>query len=178
MDAIDILVNEHVYIKKVLEVIKRDCEELVEGKEADVDLYRRIIDFVRKYADKYHHQKEEKKLFSIMSDKNPAMKEGPVMGMLLEHDMGRMYIGNLEKELQSYENGDKKRKAFIVANALAYQMLLEKHIEKEDTAIYMMARRQLDQDIQNSLKKEFEAIENDEKNRALREKYVEFANTL
>jgi hemerythrin-like domain-containing protein len=178
MDAIDILVKEHVYIKKVLAAIRKDCEGLAEGKDVNVEFYRKAIEFVRNFADKYHHQKEEKKLFNIMGEGNESLKNGPIMGMLMEHDLGRMYIKNLDEILTEYENGAKNKKAYIIANALAYEMLLDKHIDKEDTAIYMMARRQLSQDIQNSLKDEFESIEGDLENTKIREKYIAFAESL
>lgn len=178
MDAVDILINEHVYIKKVLAAIRRDCEELVEGKVADVEFYRKVIDFVRNFADKYHHQKEENKLFNIMSEKNEALKSGAIAGMLLEHDLGRMYIRNLEEALNNYEKGEKRQKAYIVANAISYTLLLEGHIDKEDNAIYMTARRVLDNEIQKKLKEEFERIESDEENAKIRNKYIEFANSL
>lgn len=178
MDAIDILMGEHVYIKKVISAIKNDCIKLVDGKEVDVEFYRRVIDFVRNFADKYHHQKEEDRLFNILSDKNPALKSGPIMGMLLEHDIGRGYIRNLEDSLNKYEKGDKTQRAYIVANALSYGVLLEGHIEKEDTAIYMMAKRQLDKETLSRLDSEFNSIEMDNKNTETRNKYIAFVNSL
>ena len=178
MDAIDILINEHKNIKKVLSAIKKDCEELVEGKPADVNFYKSVIDFVRNYADKYHHKKEEDKLFNIMAEINESVKNGPIMGMLMEHDLGRMYIKNLDESVLSYEKGDLKQKAYIVANALSYAVHLSNHIDKEDTAIYMMARRQLDNIVQESLKKEFDEIEMNADNFKIRNKYIEFANRL
>lgn len=178
MDAIDILINEHKYIKRVLAAITSDCIELVEGKSADIEFYRKVIDFVRNYADKYHHQKEEKKLFNLMSEINENIKNGPVMGMLMEHDLGRMYIKNLEEAITDYEKGEKDKKAFIVANALSYAEHLRKHIDKEDTAIYMMARRQLSQSIQEEITKEFKKIEDERENIEFRSKYIEFADKL
>lgn len=178
MDAIDILINEHKNIKKVLSAIRTDCVELVEGKSVNVEFYRNVIDFVRNYADKYHHQKEEKKLFNIMSEINEIIKNGPVMGMLMEHDLGRMYIKNLDEALSEYENGNKNKKAYIVANVLSYAEHLRNHIDKEDTAIYMMARRQIDPKVQEQLTKEFEEIESNHDNTIIRNKYVEFANKL
>jgi len=178
VDAVDILINEHVYIKKVLAAIKRDCEELAEGKDADIEFYKNVIEFVRGYADKYHHQKEEKELFSIMAEQDENIKRGPVMGMLLEHDLGRGYIGKLEIAVSDYEKGEKRKKAYIIAHALSYADMLEKHIEKEDTTIYMFARRMIDNKIQKDLMKKFEMIENDETNRSIREKYIGFAQSL
>lgn len=176
MDAIDILMDEHKNIKKVLSAIRFDCEELVEGKPVDVKFYKKVIDFVRNYSDKYHHQKEEKKLFNIMSEINEAIKNGPIMGMLIEHDLGRTYIKNLDEAVSEYEMGDKRQKAYIVANALSYAELLRKHIDKEDTAIYMMARRQLSPDVQHDLANEFENIENNDDNIKIWNKYIEFAD--
>lgn len=178
MDAIDILINEHVYIKKVLAAIKKDCEELAEGKDVDTEFYRNAIDFVRSYADKYHHQKEEKKLFNIMAEADENIKRGPVMGMLMEHDLGRSYIGRLETAVEDYEKGDRKKKAYIIANALSYAVMLESHIEKEDTTIYMLARRMIDKDTQEGLYSEFQNIEGDETNTKIREKYIDFANSV
>lgn len=178
MDAIDILMIEHKEIKKVLAAIKKDCEDLAEGSEVDIQFYRNAIDFVRNFADSYHHRKEEKKLFNIMSEADERVGSGPVKGMLIEHDLGRAYIGNLKDALDDYEKGTPKRKAYIIANALSYVSLLENHIQKEDTAIYMAARRILSTKVQSSLAKEFEDIEADEDNKKMRKKYIDFANSF
>ncbi|KPU42267.1 hypothetical protein OXPF_40520 [Oxobacter pfennigii] len=178
MDAIDILINEHVYIKKVLSAIEDDCIKLSEGKDADPQFYRKVIEFVRGYADKYHHQKEEKKLFNILAEADDNLKRGPVMGMLLEHDLGRSYISSLEIAVEDYEKGDKSKKAYIIANALIYAEMLKKHIEKEDSNIYMLSRRIIDSETQKDLKNEFDEIEEDEANKKIREKYTAFADSL
>jgi hemerythrin-like domain-containing protein len=178
MDAIDILINEHIYIKKVLSAIEKDCIELTEGKKVDIGFYRSAIDFVRNFADKYHHLKEEKRLFNVMSEVDTNLKGGPIMAMLLEHDLGRKYIGSLEQAINEYESGKTDKKAYIIANALSYVTLLRDHIDKEDTVIYMAARRILGQDILRSMSEEYVNIENDISNIRTREKYIEFANRL
>lgn len=178
MDAIDILVNEHANIKKVIRAIKKDCEGLADGNDADPEFYREVIDFARSYTDKYHHRKEEKRLFSLMGDMDPNIKRGPVMGMLLEHDLGRSYLGELELAVEDYEKGDKSKKAYIIASALSYAVMLEKHIEKEDTTIYMLARRMLDAEAQQKLTEEFQEIERDDVSTKVREKYTEFVNRI
>jgi hemerythrin-like domain-containing protein len=178
MDAMDILINEHVYIKKVIGAVKKDCEELAEGKPVNIDLYKNVIDFVRNYADRYHHMKEEKNLFNLISEQNESLKTGVITGMLLEHDLGRMYIKRLEEDLIQYEKGDISRKAYIIASALSYSIMLEEHIDKEDTVVYNMARRVLEDKVQGSLLKLFNNIEESKENKAIREKYINFANSL
>ena len=173
---IDIMVNEHKHIKVVLKSIEIISKEIMNGAEVEDELYRRMIDFVRNYADKYHHKKEEDYVFNRMSlDK---MAEGPVQGMLLEHDMGRKYIMNLEKALNECKQGNKDEKVRIVTYGMAYRDLLEDHISKEDNVIYKFALRVIDEEEVNRITGEFDKIEEAEENRAIREKYEGLAQEL
>jgi hemerythrin-like domain-containing protein len=176
MDAMDILIKEHSYIKKVLNAVKKDCEQLAEGKEIDAKFYWSTLDFVRNYADTYHHLKEEKDLFRLLGEADVKLKDGPVRGMLLEHDMGRFYMKMLQENLELYENGNKTRKAYIIANALSYAVMLEEHINKEDNVLYAMAKRVLSKEVQEKLLEQFIELEDNEENRKIRQKYIEFAN--
>ena len=176
MDAMDILIKEHNYIKKVLDAVKKDCEELAEGKEVDVKLYWSVLEFVRNYADAYHHQKEEKDLFRLLGEADEKLKDGPVRGMLLEHDIGRFYMKMLQENLELYENGNKQKKAYIISNALSYAVMLEEHINKEDNVLYAMAKRVLSKEVQENLLDQFIKLEDNEENRKIRQKYIEFAN--
>lgn len=176
MDAMDILIKEHHYIKKVLDAVKKDCEQLVEGKELDTKLYWEVLDFVKNYADEYHHHKEEQDLFRLLGDADAKLKDGPVRGMLLEHDMGRFYMRQLKENLELYENGYKSKKAYVIASVLSYATMLEEHINKEDHVLYAMAKRVLDQQTQEQLLEEFLKIEDHADNRKIRQKYIEFAN--
>lgn len=68
---------------------------------------------------------------------------GPIMGMLVEHDLGRLFIRNLETSLVKFKAGDSDSRVDIIANAIGYTDLLYRHIEKEDTTIYTFALRKL-----------------------------------
>lgn len=169
---IDVLVNEHDNIKIVLEAVRKNSIELMNGKEVDDELYRNIIDFVRNYADKYHHQKEEKQLFNKMP------QEGPVQGMLLEHDMGRKYILNLENALNEYKNGNKDSKVNIIAYGIAYRDLLADHINKEDNVIYKFAMRVINDEDKKIIEKDFKHIEEAPENIQIKDKYISFVQSL
>jgi hemerythrin-like domain-containing protein len=179
MKSIDILVEEHKYIKMVLKEIRRQCIEIVRGGEIDFQLFYNIIDFVRNFADKYHHKKEEDRLFNVMAEQlGLGVESGPIAGMLVEHDIGRAHIADLEKALKECEKGNMDAKVDIIANAVGYERLLIKHIDKEDNAIYKHAEKSLSKDILGKLDKEFEAVEKDSQNTATRNKYIEFAKSL
>lgn len=179
MNSTDILRNEHSYIKKVLAGIRKQCISIINGNEVDFELFEQIIDFVRNFADKYHHQKEEKHLFNVMADKLVnEVGPGPIQGMLTEHDFGRAYIYELEQALKRHKEGDADAKVDIVGYAMSYYQMLSKHIDKEDKAVFSLAERRLDQSTQSKLDEEFGSIEAQEENERIRKKYMDFADSL
>lgn len=179
LKSIGILVEEHSHIKKVLSVIRKACIEIVEGSTVEHKDFYGIIDFIRNYADKYHHSKEEDMLFLEMAeDLGDAVKTGPIQGMLLEHDLGRKYVANLEEALKRHEKGDHESKVDIIANAIGYANLLGDHIQKEDNALYQFAIRQLKNETKEKLNQEFDVFESKEENIKKREKYIEFVKEL
>ena len=179
MKSIDILVGEHKNIKLVLREIRRQCISIVRGGDVEFQAFYNIIDFVRNYADKYHHKKEEDRLFNVMAEQlGFGAESGPIAGMLLEHDIGRAHIMDLEKALKECEKGSTDAKVDIIASAIGYEKMLSKHIEKEDNAIYKHAERRLSKETLEKLDMEFEAVEEDSQNTAIRNKYIEFAKSL
>ncbi len=66
-----------------------------------------------------------------------------IMGMLLEHDLGRLFMVNLETALVIFKAGDSDSRVDIIANAMTYKDLLNRHMDKEDTAIYTFSQKRL-----------------------------------
>ncbi len=179
MKSIDILKEEHKYIKMVLAGLRRQCIRMVNGEQVEYELFYRMIDFVRNYADKYHHKKEESHLFNVMSQElGKDVENGPIMGMLVEHDFGRAHIYELEKALKACREGDADARVDIIASALGYEKMLLKHIDKEDNAVYQFAARTLAPETLSRLDHEFDRIESDAENTILRNQYIAFAQSL
>ncbi|MBS4536738.1 hemerythrin domain-containing protein [Clostridium sp. D2Q-14] len=179
MNSIDILVNEHNNIKKILKIVRCMCIEIVEGKEINGDDFRDIIDFIRNYADKYHHGKEEDMLFKYMSKElSKDIGEGPVRGMFIEHDYGRSFVIQLDMAIKAYENGNNNAKVDIIANAVGYANLLNNHITKEDNVIYKYASKHLSKETLNKLDSEFKVIENKNENLDKKKKYIDLIDRL
>lgn len=179
MNTIKILVDEHNNIKRVLNVIRKICVGILEGKEVPKDDLTSIIDFIRNYADKYHHGKEEDMLFKDMSTElADKIGPGPIQGMLIEHDFGRNFVRELENALKTYSEGNNEIKVDIIANAMGYANLLGRHIFKEDNMLYKYAEKNLKEETMNKLDREFKDYEEDKKHIETKEKYIRLVEEL
>lgn len=174
--GIEVLLKEHDNILKFIEIVNRESIEIMNGKEVDVKKFREFIDFSRFYADKHHHGKEELILFKIMVDELGGAAEKLVKhGMLVEHDMGRLYVMSLEEALNEYEkNPSDESKIQIIANAVGYGNLLQRHIDKENNVVYTFAQKQLNEELLERVDSETVVFEDEEKER--REFYENWLN--
>ena len=147
MNAINLMMEEHKNIKIMLKIVRKACFNILNSSEVEYEDFYLIIDFIRNYADSHHHKKEEIMLFNKMIDEIGNTAEKLVKyGMLVEHDLGRLYISELENSLKKMKSGDKEAKLDVIANAISYTNLLERHIEKEDNVVYKFAERELKED--------------------------------
>lgn len=131
--AMEILKNEHKNILQAIGALLDQCAKDEKTGVISYDFYRSEIDFIRNYADKFHHAKEENILFIELNKNFANMHCNPTEQMLHEHDLGRQYIKELEAGL------DKNNLAGVLAGARGYGNLLKDHIYKEDNILYPMA---------------------------------------
>ncbi|CAH2214687.1 hemerythrin domain-containing protein [Tepidibacter aestuarii] len=179
MDAISLMMEEHKNIKRVLKVIRKLCIKILNKEEIELDVFNKIIDFVKNYADKHHHNKEEEVLFKKISEElGEKIKNGPIYGMLAEHDMGRLYILNLESALEKVRKGDEDSKVDIIANAISYTDLLNRHIDKEDNAIYKFGEKNLSKEAIIEVEEKCREIEKSAANRDIQNKYMKIIEEL
>lgn len=177
MSAIELMKNEHEYIKRMLSVVRNMCMEFIDKGKLDYGDFESVIDFIRNFADGHHHNKEEILLFNRMVDNIDTIGEKLIThGMLVEHDLGRLYVSNLEKSLNQFKAGDNESKLDIIANAVSYTNLLSSHIDKEDRVIFEFANRELDRELLDIVDRECDKYEVE--NREIREKYINLLENL
>ena len=83
MNAIELMMEEHKYIKRMLKVVRKACFKVFEGGEINYEDFYLIINFIKNYADSHHHKKEEIMLFNRMVEKLGALAEKTIKyGML------------------------------------------------------------------------------------------------
>ena len=179
MNAIELMVEEHKLIKRMLAVVRKFSIKVLNNEDVDYNDFNKIIDFVRNYADKHHHSKEELILFKRMGEiLGERIANGPIMGMLTEHDLGRLFMGNLEAALKKFQAGDDDSRVDIIANAIGYTDLLTRHIDKEDTAIYTFAQRSLSKEQLDEIDRLCYDIECEASTNNLQDKYVKILREL
>jgi hemerythrin-like domain-containing protein len=140
------LKEEHDRILTFCGYVRNTCANCIESQTVHVAEFRSMVQFIRDYADGHHHRKEEKILFQEMLDHLGSVAVNLVQrGMLVEHDWARLLVSDLEKALNEYEKDrSTKNMLNIIANAVGYCNLLERHMEKENTVVYPYAQRNLD----------------------------------
>jgi len=140
-DITQVLVAEHKLILRMIGLLEKYAPLTASGQYRNWRFYHDGIDFIRTYADRYHHAKEEEILFKALIDNGMPKENSPVAAMLMEHDKGRGLVRALETAVLEAEAGRTDVYRAIGDNALGYAALLREHIGKEDEILYPLAER-------------------------------------
>jgi len=147
--------NEHDGILFGLDILEQMAGSAQKPGETDIADVREMVRFLRLFADKCHHGKEEGLLFPALEKVGVPNQDGPIGQMLLEHSQGRQLIAAMSA---SAEGGGLAADSFIQA-ATGYVRLMRAHIEKENTVLFPMGDRMLPPDEQARLLDQFETFE-------------------
>ena len=145
--------KEHEAILYVLQILDKMTESDNRDAETLFHYYGEVVYFLKTFADKCHHGKEENYLFKELVKRGVPDGGGPVGVMLQEHAEGREYIAQMAKSLE-----DKDTDSFNRA-AVKYRDLLRRHIDKENNVLFMMADNLIDEQAQSLLFEQFEQHE-------------------
>ena len=140
-DISQALVAEHRLILRMISLLEQNAARTASGEYANWQFYLDGVDFIRNYADRFHHAKEEDVLFEALIRNGMPRANSPVTAMLMEHDQGRAYVRGMEAAVLEAREGLAGRENIIAENALAYATLLREHISKEDDILYPLAER-------------------------------------
>jgi hemerythrin-like domain-containing protein len=149
------LIREHKTILIALNVIEKMYERVQNNNEVDIKDIEDIIEFLKVFADKCHHGKEEDFLFPALEKVGIKNENGPIGVMLAQHRHGREFIQQMQK---SIVNKTLNKNAFV-SSASSYVNLLRNHIEKEDKILFPLSDTKLSASTQIELLKDFESLE-------------------
>lgn len=179
MNSLDLMVFEHANIRRMLKLVRIFCYKIYNREDVDFDDFEKMIDFIKNYADKHHHGKEELKLFNRMVEHLGVPAQKLVQnGMLVEHDMGRFYIQELKTALEDYRGGNNESVLDIIANAISYTHLLDRHIQKENDLVYPFAQKNFKEEIMQEVNRDCEEFEKEATIQGTQEKYIALLEDL
>ncbi|WP_136516259.1 hemerythrin domain-containing protein [Geomonas edaphica] len=153
------LKDEHQLILRMLALLEKNARLTEEGTFKDYQFYLDGVDFIRNYADRFHHAKEEDVLFEALVANGMPRANSPVAAMLMEHDLGRAFVKGMEEAATRALNGEAGQEEAIVSNARGYLELLREHIGKEDDILYPLAERVLPEGVRPEIVAKYQAAE-------------------
>lgn len=139
------LVDEHKLIKEFLALIPGLCDRIDADLESNRELIYQSVEFIKQFADKFHHAKEEDILFAY--EKSGS---GVINVMLEDHKKGRYYTKSI---LLGLEMNDA---AYITYSLKHYRELLSEHIRKEDEILYPWIQKSMTEEQLEELEGKFD----------------------
>ena len=141
MQARGPLMVEHRLIERMIALIKNAVMQIQSHGKVDPQFVDTAVDFIRIYADRTHHGKEEDILFRNL-DKRPlsAADRRSMEELIQEHVFGRQATKALADTNMRYLKGDAAAVTEIAEKLRALAALYPKHIEKEDKVFFPAAR--------------------------------------
>ncbi|WNG38892.1 hypothetical protein F0U61_38420 [Archangium violaceum] len=157
MDAIDILVNEHRHIERVMDVLDRAVAHGRGGGEVSPVLFERAAHFLLTFVDGSHDAKEGEVFQSLIARGLPS-GAGMLAGLSAQHEVGRELAGELREVARAVARGEKEPEE-LYALTERYVRLHRGHTEAEEGRFFPMVRRLLPVDVMERVRAKFARIE-------------------
>jgi hemerythrin-like domain-containing protein/rubredoxin len=132
------LMIEHRLIERMIAILDQEAGSVGAPEKIDLSLVEQGVDFLRTYADRCHHGKEEDYLFKALENKPLSEEHLKILNELKEeHSIARASVRAIaaarEKILQGDKGGYQEISDLIGKLAVLYPA----HIEKEDKHFFI-----------------------------------------
>ncbi len=136
---------EHRLIERMISALNKEGNRIEQGGTPDVQFVDAAIDFLRVYADRCHHGKEEDILFTKLATKSmtPPMRQA-MERLKEEHALARSLVRQLDQHNQHLRSGDDTAAKGIARTLSEITRLYPDHIAREDKEFFPTAMTYLD----------------------------------
>jgi len=156
MQARGPLMIEHRLIEQMIAVIQRRLERAVQVQSIDPSFVDTAVDFIRVYADRTHHGKEEDILFRTLRRKNLSDEHQRIMNELMdEHALGRETTKALVEANSRYRKREIGAVAEVTDRLKTLVAFYPRHIKKEDAVFFPAALEYLTEQEDQAMLAEF-----------------------
>jgi hemerythrin-like domain-containing protein len=153
------LEEEHRVIQKVVGIVAGFAEELESGGGPDAETLRDIVEFMRTFADKCHHGKEETHLFPLLEKRGVPVRGCPIGILVAEHQKGRALVTELAAATETYRTDNTLARKSLLESLQGLMNLYPNHIWKEEYLLFPMTNKILSSQEQKELREKFETVE-------------------
>ncbi|MGO9377819.1 MAG: hemerythrin domain-containing protein [Dissulfurispiraceae bacterium] len=169
------LMIEHRLIEKMLDIVKKQSYIIGVQDKVDPVFIDTVVDFIKTYADRTHHGKEEDIMFKVLATKNMNAEDEKVMRELAdEHIYARKLVTELVQAKMEYLGGRRTALKTIKEKLDTLVKFYPVHIAKEDKLFFPSTEKYLSYEEQESMLRAFEDFDRD----MIHEKYKKEVDAL
>ncbi len=132
---------EHVHLSRLLDLLEAQVLVFTEGERPDYGVMLDIVIYLRDYADRAHHPREDA-AFARLVERDPALRL-PINRLLQEHRVIAVAGEELVAHLDEISVDAIVRRATIEAAAAQYLAYYRHHLATEEREILPRAQRLL-----------------------------------
>ncbi|HOO40018.1 MAG TPA: hypothetical protein PK425_05835 [Syntrophales bacterium] len=137
MKFIGPLMWEHRLIEEMLKKVEEEVGNMEKKNRFNPLYIDQVVDFIRTYADRTHHGKEEDILFKALENKPLTPDQRRIMGELTaEHVYSRQTVSRLVEMKERYMDGNQGMLEKIARILLTLVSFYPEHIYKEDKIFF------------------------------------------
>ncbi|MCI0665076.1 MAG: hemerythrin domain-containing protein [Acidobacteria bacterium] len=170
-----LLRHEHRVIHQAMHALEGMCLRMRAGGSVPDKELTNMLDFIRIFADGFHHGKEERHLFPVLEKIGIKNEDGPLAFLRGEHKKERNLLSELTRAVGEYRRDPAAREKFVSV-ALQFKDRLIGHMQKEDAILFRLAEEMMDDHVKDSLNRAL-AVWNKE-TQELTQRYEKMANEL
>lgn len=150
------LMIEHRLIERMIAAFQRELDKIKDRRDADLGFVDDVVDFIRTYADRCHHGKEEFILFRELGSKplNDELRK-TCDELIEEHRWAREMTGRVVSAKMKYLQGDFKALDDLIECGEELIRFYPQHIVKEDKQFFLPIMNYFTQEEKDKMLTEF-----------------------
>lgn len=144
--AINQMTAEHRHIETVIKSLRDTVVVLDHRQRLNIEKLRKVVEFLRVYADQRHHQREEALFFPILVKRGVPPQGCPIGGLNNDHEKGRLLVSALEEQIALYEQQRPGADRALRQTLQEIAKLYHHHLWMEDAMVFPMAEKLISED--------------------------------
>lgn len=145
-----LLRHEHRVIEQAMRALVGMCLRMQVGGSVPGEELSKLLEFIRNFADGFHHAKEEAHLFPALEQIGIDDGNGPLAFLRSEHRTERRLLSELARAVEEYHRDPASFEKFISAG-LEFKDHLIGHMQQEEAILFRLGEEMMDNHIKDSL---------------------------